>query len=50
MPLELTADSAPTPVFTLHPVQADETLISIAAHYGVTTEALLALSAQRRPE
>ncbi len=51
MPFELTANSAPTPtpIFILHPVQADETLISIAAQYGVTTEAILAANDIRDP-
>jgi uncharacterized protein YkwD len=39
----------PTPFFTIHTVQADETLISIAAKYNVTTEDLLATNEIRDP-
>lgn len=41
--------SKPTPFFTIHTVQADETLISIAAKYNVTTEELLATNEIRDP-
>lgn len=39
----------PTPIFVFHPVQSGETLISIAAAYGITTEALLAANNIRDP-
>jgi LysM repeat protein len=44
-----TPSATPTPPFTLHTVQEEETLISIAAHYDVTTEALLAANDIRDP-
>lgn len=51
MPFEVAAEAiaTPTPLFILHPVEADETLISIAAQYGVTTEAILAANDIRDP-
>jgi len=43
MPIKAaTPTPQPTPPFVLHTVQEEETLISIAARYGVTSEALLA--------
>jgi len=41
--------ATPTPIFVFHEVQPDETLISIAAEYGVSTEALLAANNIRDP-
>jgi LysM repeat protein len=41
--------ATPTPLFTFHTVKADETLITIAAHYGISTEALLAANDIRDP-
>lgn len=38
-----------TPLFLFHTVQANESLISIAAHYNITTEALLAANNIRDP-
>lgn len=39
----------PTPIFVFHPVKSGETLISIAAEYGISTEALLAANNIRDP-
>ncbi len=39
----------PTPLFVFHTIQKGETLISIAAKYGITTEALLAANDIRDP-
>jgi LysM repeat protein len=41
--------ATPTPIFVFHPVEAGETLISIASKYGITTEALLAANNIRDP-
>ena len=39
----------PTPIFVFHTVRPEDTLISIASKYGVTTEALLAANEIRDP-
>jgi uncharacterized protein YkwD len=44
-----TPTMTPTPIFVFHTIQSDETLISIAAKYGITTEALLAANNIRDP-
>lgn len=41
--------ATPTPIFVFHPVKSGETLISIAAEYGISTEALLAANNIRDP-
>lgn len=44
-----TPTATPTPIFVFHTVQSGETLISIAAEYGITTETLLAANNIRDP-
>lgn len=44
-----TVTPKPTPLFVFHPIVPGETLISIAAKYGITTEALLAANDIRDP-
>jgi LysM repeat protein len=39
----------PTPIFIFHTIKLDETLISIASKYGISTEALLAANNIRNP-
>lgn len=45
----VTATPKPPPLFVFHPIAPGETLISIAAKYGITTEALLAANDIRDP-
>lgn len=40
----------PTPVFKMHPVAAGDTLFSIAAQYGISTESLLIANDIRAPD
>jgi LysM repeat protein len=51
MPIKaaITSSPPPNPLFTLHTVQEEETLISIAARYDVTAEALVAANDIRDP-
>lgn len=48
-PLPATPSPSPEPPFIFHTIQGGETLISIAAEYGVTSEALLAANDIRDP-
>ena len=47
--LQAVATNTPEPLFVFHTVQAEETLISIAAQYNLTTELLLAANDIRDP-